>query len=114
MLAWSALLPVLMMPLRHTYTAKGSRRYRYYVCPHGREQGSETCSAGSIPADELESFVWSELAEDSEFVTILGDRGGLNSVQQTARLARIVERVDYDGRQGDLAIRLTTGLEETS
>ncbi len=100
--------------MRHTYTAKGSRRYRYYVCPHGREQGSETCSAGSIPAEELESFVWSELAEDSEFVTLLGDRGGLNSAQQMARLARFVERVDYDGRQGDLTIRLTTGLEETS
>jgi site-specific DNA recombinase len=100
--------------MRHTYTAKGSRRYRYYVCPHGREQGSETCSAGSIPAEELESFVWSELAKDSEIEMPLGDRGQLTSAQQTARLAQFVERVDYDGRQGDLTIRLTTGLEETS
>ena len=100
--------------MQHTYTTKGSRRYRYYVCPHGREQGGAACSAGSIPAEELESFVWSELAKDSEFVMPLGDRGELTSAQQTARLTRIVERVDYDGRQGDLAIRLTTGLEETS
>ena len=45
----------------------------------------------------------------------LGDRSGLTSVQQAARLARLVERIDYDGRQGDLAIRLTAGLfKETS
>ncbi len=100
--------------MRHTYTAKGSRRYRYYVCPHGREQGSETCSAGSIPAEELESFVWSALAEDSQIVPPLGDRGGLPSARQAARLSELVKRVDYDARQGDLAIRLTTGLEETS
>ena len=38
--------------MQHTYSTKGSRRYRYYVCPHGREQGGAACSAGSIPAEE--------------------------------------------------------------
>ena len=98
--------------MQHTYTCKSSRRYRYYVCPQAREQGGQACSAGSIPAEELESFVWSELAEDSEIS--LGDRCRLTSAQQAARLAQLVERVDYDGRPGDLAIRLAAGLKETA
>ena len=72
--------------MRHTYTCRGSRRYRYYVCPQAGEQGGQACSAGSIPAEELESFLWSELAEDSEVVIPLGDRCRLTSAQQATRL----------------------------
>jgi site-specific DNA recombinase len=100
--------------MRHTYTSKGPRRYCYYVCPHAGQQADEVCSVGSIPAEELESFVWNELAADSQIVIPLGDRCGLTLAQQAARLARLVKRVDYDGRQGDLAIQLAGGLKETS
>jgi site-specific DNA recombinase len=47
--------------MSHTYTSKGPRRYRYYVCPRAQKQGWETCPSKSIPAEEIERFVWGEV-----------------------------------------------------
>jgi site-specific DNA recombinase len=41
----------------HTYTAKGNRRYRYYVCGKAQQRGWEQCPAPSVPAGEAERFV---------------------------------------------------------
>jgi site-specific DNA recombinase len=41
----------------HTYTSKGARRYRYYVCAHAQQRGWKTCPAPSLPAAEIERFV---------------------------------------------------------
>jgi len=45
----------------HTYTAKGRRRYRYYVCQHAQKNGWDACPAPSIPAPAIEKFVVNEL-----------------------------------------------------
>ncbi len=100
--------------MRHTYTQKGPRRYRYYVCPQARDQGNKKCSVGSIRAEELEGFLWNELAEDPQVEVSLGDRSGLTTTEQTERISAIVDRVEYDGRQGDLAIQLAATQKETS
>ena len=41
----------------HTYTTKGAKRYRYYVCLRAQKHGWATCPTKSIPAPELERFV---------------------------------------------------------
>jgi site-specific DNA recombinase len=41
----------------HTYTAKGSRQYRYYVCHRAQKRGWQICPSPSIPAGEIERFV---------------------------------------------------------
>jgi site-specific DNA recombinase len=46
-----------------TYTAKGSKRYRYYVCLKAMKQGRKSCPGGSVPAKEIESFVVGQLRE---------------------------------------------------
>ena len=43
--------------MTHTYSQKGERRYRYYVCGHAQRDGWETCPTKSIPAQEIERFV---------------------------------------------------------
>ena len=43
--------------MSHTYSQKGERRYRYYVCGHAQRDGWETCPTKSIPAQEIERFV---------------------------------------------------------
>jgi site-specific DNA recombinase len=43
--------------MTHTYSQKGDRRYRYYVCSHAQRHGWETCPTKSIPAGEIERFV---------------------------------------------------------
>lgn len=43
--------------MSHTYTSKGSRQYRYYVCHHAQKRGWQVCPSPSIPAGEIERFV---------------------------------------------------------
>jgi len=43
--------------MTHTYTAKGSRQYRYYVCHRAQKQGWQICPSPSVPAGEIERFV---------------------------------------------------------
>ncbi len=47
--------------MTHTYTSKGQRRYRYYVCNHAQQNGRASCPAPSVPAGEIEAFVVEEI-----------------------------------------------------
>jgi site-specific DNA recombinase len=41
----------------HTYTAKGTRRYRYYVCWRAQQQGGDACKTKSVAAPVIEDSV---------------------------------------------------------
>jgi site-specific DNA recombinase len=41
----------------HSYTSKGGKRYRYYVCLSAQKRGWHTCATRSVPAGEIERFV---------------------------------------------------------
>ena len=41
----------------HTFTKKGNKRYRYYVCLTAQKRGWHACPSKSIPALEIEKFV---------------------------------------------------------
>ncbi|MBD3334313.1 MAG: recombinase family protein [Candidatus Eisenbacteria bacterium] len=43
--------------MRHSYTKKGERQYRYYVCGRAQKEGWAACPTKSIPAGEIERFV---------------------------------------------------------
>ncbi len=43
--------------MTHTYSQRGERRYRYYVCSRAQKQGWDTCPTKSLPAGEIEKFV---------------------------------------------------------
>ncbi len=43
--------------MTHTYTSKGNRRYRYYVCQTAQKRGRHACPSKSVPAEEIERFV---------------------------------------------------------
>jgi site-specific DNA recombinase len=47
--------------MTHTFTVKGQRRYRYYVCNHAQQNGRATCPAPSVPAGDIEAFVPNEI-----------------------------------------------------
>jgi site-specific DNA recombinase len=40
-----------------TYTLKGNRRYRYYLCQSVLKRGSHSCPTGRVPAHEIEAQV---------------------------------------------------------
>jgi len=41
----------------HSYTTKGNRRWRYYVCRKAQQHGWTSCPAPSLQAPEIERFV---------------------------------------------------------
>ena len=43
--------------MHHTYTAKGGRRYRYYVCATAQQRGWDACPTKSLPAQQIEDSV---------------------------------------------------------
>ncbi len=43
--------------MSHTYSKKGSKLYRYYVCHKAQKQGWDSCPSPSLPAAEIEDFV---------------------------------------------------------
>ncbi|QDU28946.1 DNA-invertase hin [Anatilimnocola aggregata] len=47
--------------MSHSYTTRGKREYRYYVCNRAQKRGWQTCPAPSIPAAEIERFVVGEI-----------------------------------------------------
>jgi site-specific DNA recombinase len=90
-----------------SHTTKGSRRYRYYVCSQAQKRGWKTCPAPSVPAGEVERLVIEQIQGLSA-----GPAGepfeswwdALPALAQARVVQRLVERVDYDGVQGTLAI----------
>lgn len=47
--------------MTHTYTSKGTRRYRYYVCNKAQQRGWKECPKPSVSAAEIERFVVDEI-----------------------------------------------------
>ncbi len=64
--------------MMHTYTSKGTTRYRYYVCQKATKQGAKSCATRSIPAQEIEDFVVDRIA------TIGGDQELVRRIEKNA------------------------------
>ena len=47
--------------MSHSFTTKGTKVYRYYVCQKAQKRGWDACPAPSIPAGEIEGFVINEI-----------------------------------------------------
>lgn len=60
---YSALLRGLLFcepcgaPMVHTYSCKGTKRYRYYVCYQAQQRGWKNCKTKSVSAPAMESAV---------------------------------------------------------
>jgi site-specific DNA recombinase len=44
-------------PMMHTYTMRGTKRYRYYVCYNAQQQGWQKCDTKSVSAQAIETAV---------------------------------------------------------
>src|SRR5947208_405699 len=104
------------------HTKRGHRRYRYYTCTNAQKRGWQACPSRSIPAAEMDKVV---LAQIRGACPQCGpDDGGpqldgpgcfdrwwqaLPHQNQGEALRGLVERVDYDGRAGQLAITFRPG-----
>ena len=92
----------------HTYTSKGTRRYRYYECISAQKYGWDRCPSKSIPALEIEQFVVKEIQRTNHTGSAPQFPGEVcSTAEQANALAQLVDRIEYDGRSGDLCISLT-------
>ncbi len=83
-------------PMAHLSTARGERRYRYYVCR------TRDCAGESVGAAAFEASVVEQL-----------ERGARRACgEDLTGLARVVERVTYDGGNGQVSIRLRAAKEQ--
>ncbi len=57
--------------MSHSFSTKGSKRYRYYVCTKAQKQGWSNCPSPSVPAGEIERVLVKQIArlgQDSDLV----------------------------------------------
>nr|MBA3482970.1 recombinase family protein [Pirellulales bacterium] len=100
----------------HTYTSKGTRRYRYYVCARAQQQGWKACPAPSLAAPEIERFVVDQIrciGRDPELVaaTVAETRRQTDDAIRRLKRERVaLERQRRDdaanGVDGETTIRI--------
>jgi hypothetical protein len=95
------------------HSAKGARRYRYYTCTNAQRRGWDACPSKSVPAAEIERLVLERLrahplhADAPGVADLMAESWASRSLaEQAVAVARMVERVDYDGAGGKLVIAL--------
>ena len=104
------------------HTKRGQRRYRYYTCTNAQKRGWLACPSRSIPAAEMDKVVLAQIRSacphsgPSEAEPKLDGPGrfdrwwqALAKQDQGQALRALVEKVDYDGRAGQLAITFRPG-----
>ena len=95
-----------------TYTQRGTRRYRYYVCMGMQKRGRTHCACGSLPAAELERFVIEQISHragqyqsEKSLLDFNADLGQANRPELTSAMRRYIARIEYDGRENKLRIQ---------
>jgi site-specific DNA recombinase len=89
------------------HATRGNRRYRYYVCSRAQRKGWQSCPSKSLPAAAIERFVLEQVAPHAgDGPPGLVPWQTLPPQEQTRRLRDLVTRIDYDGRQHQVAITL--------
>ena len=84
-----------------TYSQRGIRRYRYYLCLKAHRQGRASCPSKQVPATQIEKFVVDKIrsiGRDPELVaaTVEASRQGLTARRQEleADVRRLQEDLD--------------------
>jgi site-specific DNA recombinase len=95
---------------------RGNRRYRYYTCTAAQQHGWPSCPSKALPAGPIERYVLEQLARHAATTgraatpetgpVGLADWQRLAPAEQARCLRALVERVDYDGRDHQVAITL--------
>jgi len=100
----------------HTHTKVRGIRYRYYSCVKALKNGTDTCPARSIPAQEIEDFVIEQLRntfkqyegllddDDPRTVILSSAWDAILPNEQSRVLRQLIESVTYDAENGKLSI----------
>ena len=97
-------------------TRKGARLYRYYTCSAAQKRGWRNCPSKAVPAGEIEPFVFEQIHQrgrqiEGEAFTVAWET--LSAVQQAQMVTHWIERIDYDGAGGTVAITFHTNCGQS-
>jgi site-specific DNA recombinase len=100
-------------PMVATYSAKGGRRYRYYVCRTVRRKGWKSCPTKSVAANVIEDSFVAQLrerlsTEKARSQLRVPEPQWQKFVQGDVRdlIAMIVEHIHYDASCGKVLVQL--------
>jgi site-specific DNA recombinase len=100
-------------PMVPTYTAKGARRYRYYVCRAAPQKARSNCQVKSVAARRIEESVMAQVrsalaADDarSQLNVVDADWRAFSENESTDFLRRLIRRVVYNGTTGAVSLEL--------
>ena len=85
-----------------TFSSKGGRRYRYYVCQRAIKNGYETCPVRSVPAGDIEQAVLLQLRRVFQAPEVLA--ATLRSVEAREAEERDRLTAERDALAGELAV----------
>ena len=94
--------------MSHTYSAKGTRRYRYYVCHRAQKHGWHVCPAPSIPAGQIERLVIDQIkgiGQDRELVIETLSAAHREAEEQVAGIEKERNQVRGQLRKAHNALR---------
>jgi len=121
--------------MSHSYSSKGSRRYRYYVCNQAQKQGWQSCPSPSVPAGDIERFVVNQIrcaGRDPELIretlaaarrqaeeqmeALAAERAGLRGRlrEDNAELGRLATALPSDPRRAEAQDRIQKAERRTT
>jgi len=85
--------------MTHHFASRGRRRYRYYVCQVAQKKGWASCPYPSLPAGELEQFVFDRIKETTRDPRLLAEVVGRARLQLDRQIEELKgERVRHRRR----------------
>ncbi len=75
--------------MSHSYSKRGSKLYRYYVCTQAQKRGWQECPAPSLPAKEIERFVVNQIRSVGRDPTLVRDTLAQARSIATAQVERL-------------------------
>jgi site-specific DNA recombinase len=107
--------------MSHTYTSKGTRLYRYYVCGTAKQRGYSQCPAPTVPANEIERFVVEQIKCIGRDPTIIAETVGTLREQSEGAIKRLNQerltlqrQLHDDGNRLQVALKAPKQLERIS
>ncbi|HLN27708.1 MAG TPA: recombinase family protein [Gemmataceae bacterium] len=93
-----------------THAIHGSKCYRYYLCCAAHRHGRHSCPSKAIPAEPIERLVLEQIQSlEPALGNVQGRVPALPPDEQLRLVQLRIERVDYDGTQGKVAIAFRPG-----
>ena len=105
---------------------KGGRRYGYYLCTNAARRGRQACPSGSVNMASIEQCVMEQIQKVAKEscrgvrrnrarpFQELSQWSSLSPQDRYCLLQSWIERVDYDGAAGKLAITLHSSVREST